>query len=75
MLDDGFNKGKEKELLYVIATMNYFTGQTKPALMFLKRAEKWKYVNNTMPKEKSENIENHLSYLIAEYENFIKEQK
>jgi hypothetical protein len=75
MLCDGLNKGKEKELLYIIATMNYFTAQKGPALAFLKRAEKWKYTNNQLPKDKSDEIENHLSYLIAEYQNFISEQK
>ena len=75
MLDDGLNKGKEKEILYIIATMNYFTGQKKPALLFLKRAEKLKYINHDVSKDISDATENHLIYLIAEYQNFINEQK
>jgi len=75
MLTDRHNKGREKEIYYIIATMNYFTGQEKSALLYLDKAAKYTYMNYTLTKEVSNAIDNRLSNFIDEYPNFIKEQK
>ncbi len=75
LLADKRNKGKEKELLYIIATMNYFTGQEKNALMYLNKAEKYKFENPDVQQEYWEAIDKTLTNFITSYPDFIEENK
>jgi hypothetical protein len=75
MLSDNEHLGKEKELLYIIATMNYFTGQERAAFSFLDRAIKYKYENHDVDNEVSEGINNRLTLFISDYPIFIEENK
>lgn len=74
-LKERLNKGKEKEILYIIAAMNYFTGQEKQALSYLERAKRYKYINTAISKDNSDAIDKYLSGLIDEYPKFISEQR
>ncbi|HBS85270.1 MAG: hypothetical protein A2W91_15805 [Bacteroidetes bacterium GWF2_38_335] len=75
MLTDTARSGQEKESYYIIACMDYFTGLKDEALVYLEKAGKEKYNNQSWEKENSDNLNDYLDDIISQYKEMILEEK
>ncbi len=75
MLDDPSNEGRKKELLFIAASMNHFTGDDVTALQQLKAANALKYHDEKAGEERSKNYDDCLSTLIKEFVPAIEQGK
>jgi len=75
MLGDPANDGRKKELLFVAASMNHFTGDDANALHRLKAASALKYHDAKGDEERSKDFDEYLSKLIKEFIPAIEQNK
>lgn len=75
MLTNDQYKGKEKEVLYTIATLQYVLGHEDSTLVYLGKAKETTYVNSSLSSEDSKARDEYLSDLINEFPEYMKEQK
>jgi len=75
MLGDPVNEGHKKELLFIAASMNHFTGDDANALQQLKAASALKYHDEKVDEEHSKNYDEYLSRLITEFIAAIEQGK
>jgi len=72
MLSDTSYKGQEKEILFIIAAMHNFTGEKDSALVYLDKASSLTYQNDKIPEKNAKGLDEYLTGLIKQYEEFIK---
>lgn len=71
MLQDSLYFGQEKEIYFIIAAMNNFTGHKDSALVYFDKASKLTYKNNKFEEEEQVSIDEYLTALITEYKELI----
>jgi len=72
MLSNALYKGKEKEILFVIAAMNNFTGEKDSALIYLDKASLFTYQNDKLEEKSVKGLDEYLTGLIKQYKEFIR---
>jgi hypothetical protein len=75
MIADPANEARKKELLFVAASMNHFTGDDASALQRLKAASDLKYHDAKSDEERSKDFDEYLSTLIKEFIPAIEQNK
>ena len=75
MLLDSVYSGQEKEILFIIAAMNNFTGQSDSALIYLDKASLLTYENKKWKEENVKGLDRYLTDLIKQYKEFIRKEK
>jgi hypothetical protein len=72
MLTDSVYFGQEKEILFIIAAMNNFTGQRDSALVYLDKSSLLTYENKKWKEENVKGLDGYLTDLIKQYKEFIR---
>jgi hypothetical protein len=72
MLSDSVYHGQEKEILYIMASMQNFIGEKDSALVFLEQANSKTYQNKNWKDENVKGLNDYLTSLIVEYKELIK---
>jgi hypothetical protein len=75
MLRDPANEGRKKELLFISASMNHFTGDDNSALQQLKAAGHLKFHDVKVDEEHAKNYDEYLAKLIQDFIPAIEQGK
>lgn len=74
MLSDTTYIGQEKEILFIIAAMNNFTGQKDSAFVYLDKANQLTYKNKKWKEENSKGLDTYLTNLIEKSKDFMRKE-
>lgn len=72
MLTDTAYDGHEKEILYIIAAMYFYTGKSDSTMVYLDQARTCTYRDKNMSEEKQKGLNDYLIGLISQYPEFMK---